>query len=64
MQGALRTVIWKRIPDREADGASLRLAVLQRISTSELKASYDDSCNCASGVDPRVLRSCAVGPSV
>jgi hypothetical protein len=41
MQGALRAATYKGIPDRETDGASLRLAALQRINASELKASYD-----------------------
>lgn len=31
----------KGIPGRETDGASLRLAVLQRVNVSELKASYN-----------------------
>jgi hypothetical protein len=41
MQGALHAVTRKGIPDRETDGASLYLAVLQRINASELKASHE-----------------------
>jgi hypothetical protein len=40
MLGALHTITRIRIPDRETDGAGLRLAVIRQDSASELKASY------------------------
>jgi hypothetical protein len=40
MQRALHTITGKGIPDRETDGAGLRLTVLQRVNISELKASH------------------------
>jgi hypothetical protein len=41
MQGALHAVTSKGIPDRETDGAGLRLTNLQGIKASELKVSYE-----------------------
>jgi hypothetical protein len=59
MQGALYAVTRKGIPDRETDGASLCLAILQQINASEryfpeLGASSQHTGECSRYVDPSV----------